>query len=39
MFCLPRGADTLNYQPLFNEDIPVVAGEEYDMGLLELISR
>jgi hypothetical protein len=39
MVCLPRGADTLSYTPLFNENIPVIAGEEYDMGLLELPSR
>lgn len=39
ILCLPRGADTLTYQPLLNENIPVIAGNEYDMGLLELISR
>lgn len=39
MLCLPRGEDTLSYLPLFNQDIPVIAGEEYDMGFLELPSR
>ena len=39
ILCLPRGADTLTYQPLLNENIPVIAGDEYDMGSLELISR
>jgi len=39
MLCLPRGADTLDYLPLFNENIPVIAGDEYDMGQLDLPSR
>ena len=36
MLLKPRGADTLTYQSLFEEDVPVTIGYDYDLGRLEL---
>ena len=38
MLLKPRGDDTLTYQSLFEEDLPVTIGNDYDLGQLVLPS-
>jgi len=37
VLCAPRGIDSLYYEPLLNENVPVLPDDEFDMGTLVLL--